>query len=420
MVLAPGDGTPLPVDGRARPDEPTDDAVELYDPPHDRRAFSPADTSASSWVSAWSSIGILVSVVAQETVKGVEEDLVEAFNRLPDGQLFVLSLAQLVTAFVPAVAIVVLVLRRRWRVALLLVLAGGLANVLMVVADALVIDRRLVDALDQIRDQRDLLGGAAYPSSAVLAATTAVVTVAAPWVSRRWRRALWWGVAILALLRLLAVAAPAFDLILGSASARSSARSCCWSSARRAGSRGRGPPRRLADHRAAPEAHRACPARGRHRAALRRHRRGRRSLRRHAAHARGQRRRPAQPYGPRPPVPAVRGRRRHSTLQRRLEHEALLLTLSERAGVRVPAVDRLGTTSNGAVFLVTWAPSTRPVTSDDLRSIAVQADAWMQVRLLHAAGIAHRHLDLAALDLDEDGRVLAGGLRHRPDRAVEP
>ena len=109
---------------------------------------------------------------------------------------------------------VVLVLRRRWRVAVLLVLAGGLANVLMVVADALVIDRRLADALDQVRDQRDLLGGAAYPSSAVLAGTTAVVTVAAPWVSRRWRRTLWWGVAILALLRLLAVAEPAFDLIL--------------------------------------------------------------------------------------------------------------------------------------------------------------------------------------------------------------
>ena len=35
----------------------------------------------------------------------------------------------------------------------------------------------------------------------------------------------------------------------------------------------------------------------------------------------------------------------------------------------------------------------------------VQADAWTQVRLLHGAGIAHRHLALDALDLDEDGRV---------------
>ena len=189
--------------------------MELYDPPHDRRAFSPADTSASVVGAGLVLVGILVSVVAQETVKGVEEDLVEAFNRLPDAlESFVLSLAQLVTAFVPAVAIVVLVLRRRLRVALLLLLAGGIANVLMVVADAFVIDRRLADALDQVRDQRDLLGGASYPSSAVLAATTAVVTVAAPWVSRRWRRTLWWGVAILALLRLLAVAEPAFDLIL--------------------------------------------------------------------------------------------------------------------------------------------------------------------------------------------------------------
>ena len=166
MVLAPRDGTPLPVDGGARPDEPTDDdVVELYDPPHDRRAFSPADMIRLGVGVGLVLVGIFVSVVAQETVKGVEEDLVEAFNRLPDAlESFVLSLAQLVTSFVPAVAMVVLVLRRRWRVALLLVLAGGLANVLMVVADALVIDRRLADALDQVRDQRDLLGGAAYPA----------------------------------------------------------------------------------------------------------------------------------------------------------------------------------------------------------------------------------------------------------------
>ena len=161
MVLAPGDGTPLPVDGDAGPDESTDAAVELYDAPHERRPFSPADTVRLIVGAGLVLIGILVSVVAQETVKGVEEDLVEAFNRLPDSlESLVLSLAQLVTALVPAVAIVVLVLRRRWRVALLLLLAGGLANVIMVVADALVIDRRLVDALDQIRDQRDLLGGA--------------------------------------------------------------------------------------------------------------------------------------------------------------------------------------------------------------------------------------------------------------------
>ena len=73
--------------------------------------------------------------------------------------------------------------------------------------------------------------------------------------------------------------------------------------------------------------------------------------------------------------------------------------------MRVPSVDRVGTTSNGAVFLVMRAPPTRPATSDDLRSPAVQADAWTQVRLLHGAGIAHRHLALDALDLDEDGRV---------------
>jgi undecaprenyl-diphosphatase len=110
---------------------------------------------------------------------------------------------------------------------------------------------------------------------------------------------------------------------------------------------------------------------------------------------------------------AYRGLRFHASevgpgfasLKRRIEHEALALTLAERHGVRVASVLGIGTTSRGAVFLVTRAPTTRPIDIDDLQRPKVIDSIWHQVGELHDAGLAHRHLSLEAITIDDAGEV---------------
>jgi undecaprenyl-diphosphatase len=95
----------------------------------------------------------------------------------------------------------------------------------------------------------------------------------------------------------------------------------------------------------------------------------------------------------------------YSTLKRRVEHEALMLTLAERGGVRVPSVAHVGTTARGSAFLVTREMPTRPVTEADLHAPEVLRSLWAELLNLHRAVIAHRRLTLAAINLDATGRV---------------
>ena len=195
-------------------EEPLRDVVEIFEAPPSRRPFSPGDVLRLLVSIGLIVLGAIVARAAQATIRGLEEDLVDAFGRLPDTfESAVLSLAQLGTSLIPLITLVVLLARGRWKVALVLVLTGFLAFVAMTVADVFVIDRDLADVLARLREE-DSITAASFPSSHVLATTTAVVTVASPWLTRRWKRALWWSVGLLVILRLLAIVHPAFDLVL--------------------------------------------------------------------------------------------------------------------------------------------------------------------------------------------------------------
>jgi hypothetical protein len=65
-------------------DDPVLGAVEVFDPPPARRRFSPADVLRLVVGLILVGIGALVARGAQSTVRGLEEDLLEAFDRLPD------------------------------------------------------------------------------------------------------------------------------------------------------------------------------------------------------------------------------------------------------------------------------------------------------------------------------------------------
>jgi len=382
--------------------------VELFDAPPERRSFSPTDILRLAVGALLMLFGALIAASAQSTVSGLEDDLLRALARLPDrfeGGL--LSLAQLVTSVVPTIVFVTLLVKRRVKLAFLLLAAGMIAGFGTAVADSLVLDNDLSQLLaDPGTDSQWSLVDRSFPNSSVLASTTALVTVAAPFLTRRWRRALWWAVGVLIFLRLLAVAHPAFDFVMavGVGIFVGSALLVLFGSPRSEP----GPSELLDALRAAgysPRRIRRPDDQGDdtlryqfddsdeslHDVSLwTADQRDADLLARLYRRIRYRSSEVGDPY---------------SSIKRRVEHEALVMTLAARTGVGVPDVERIGVTSGGSAFLVTASDDVRAAVEDDLATARVLDDLWHQIGALHSAGVAHRRLALEAMQIDAAGRV---------------
>lgn len=370
-----------------------------------RRTFSPADVLRLLVGVTLVVGGGILAELGQATIRGIERDLLSAFARLPDQiESTVLRVAQFGTRLIPSVAIIVLVVRRQWRVAALLVLAVVLATLGMLGADALVLDRDLADLLAELEAATGE-PSSTFPDAQALAASTAVVTVAAPWVSRHWKRTLWTAVGVLAVLRLIAVSNPPFDLVLsvGVGVVTGSLILLVF------GSPAHAPyPAELLD---------AVRAQGFDPRAIDRLDSEGSALRYQLVDADGDR------YDVLLRTPderdadllerlyrQVRFRASEvdvpfSTVKRRIEHEALVRTLAARGGANVAPVARIGTTARGSAFHVSPQPSARVATPADLESPGFLQQLWTEVGALHAAGVAHRNLALESIRVTDDGGV---------------
>lgn len=399
-----GPGSTAPTGELADPDVD----LSAFTAPPTRRSFSAGDVIRLLVGVSLILVGGVIADSAQSTIRGIERDLLSVFSRLPDRfEDFILSAAQLVTGWVPTVAIVLLLLRRRWKVALLLILAMFLAVVFMLVGDAVVIDRDLEELLEEASRGDSMVGNDA--DSVVLAATTALVTVAAPWLSRRWKRVLWSSVIALVFLRIVAVSQPAFDLVLalGIGTAVGSLILLLFGSP----TTEPGPEELVAglrrvnlDPRSVTRAqqvdsvvrYRVTDGEGRELDVTLRTPDERDAELLNRLY-RGLRFRASE-------VDTA-----YATLKRRVEHEALVLAVAERSGVPAPRLVRIGTTERGSAFLVTDAVGARPVEDDDLSSPAFRASLWRDVGELHDAGVAHRSLSLESIRVDRDGQPLLTG-----------
>ncbi|HKE76098.1 MAG TPA: lysylphosphatidylglycerol synthase transmembrane domain-containing protein [Acidimicrobiales bacterium] len=354
-------------------------------------------------------VGLFGATLARNTVGGVEADIVEAYERIPDRVAEVLTaFAYLLAAGLPFLAIVVLLLRRRFRRALALLLGGYVATWALVGLDRALADRGVVERVRADTGRNVELTDPRFATSPLIASVVAMVVIASPWLSQRWRRALWSGVGVLVVLRMVSSGQPAFDVVLalavgvvvgsaalvviGTPSADPEAAELV------AMLRPVAPATRIEQvDRDDPLAYRIAVA-------------GEPPL---AMTVRTDRDRSADLLGRLWRYARLRSTevdRPHVTVQRRVEHEALAQSLAAAGGARVATVRSVISSPGGAVGLVTDAVDGSPATAEGGGpDRAALVDAWRQVGRLHAAGIAHRSLGLRRFTVTRDGQAVLTG-----------
>ena len=160
------------------------------------------------------SIGLFLAALAQNTIGGAEADLVTWFNRLPDQTIgLVVGTGQLIVIVVPLAVWILLLWRRQFRLWGMQLLAMNVASWMLTI-----IESRYADRLGVIEDthaiSRGWVADTGFPTSSAIAASAAFVTVSAPWLSRRWRRATWSTLIVLVLLRIVASGEPPLDIMV--------------------------------------------------------------------------------------------------------------------------------------------------------------------------------------------------------------
>ena len=193
---------------------PEESVVAFHGPPRSRRRFSPGDLIRLIGGALIVVAGLLVATLGRSTANGLEADIARQVAHLPtrvaEG---LLALAQMLATLVPLVAAGYLLARRRFALVAQLVLAGAVALGVMALIEARIDSGQLGQVLDEFTSARGLVTEV-FPSAGFVAAATAIVGVAAPWMSRRWRRTAWGSIALLVVLRLATSVVPAGDVLL--------------------------------------------------------------------------------------------------------------------------------------------------------------------------------------------------------------
>jgi undecaprenyl-diphosphatase len=372
-----------------------------------RRVRSPSDVLRLLVGGVLVVLGLVLATVAEHTVGGAQADLVDAVSRLPSGlEQGVVGVAQVIAISVIAVIAVTLMVQLRWRRLGVLALGAIVAAIAMVLADHVLDLPETTRAIALNGVRVGWIDDPGFPSSAYLAASAAVVTLAGVWMSRRWKRALWGAVVVLALLRMLSSATGALDVVLAVAVGVvvGSLALVVF-----------GAPNR------APEADALVDA-------LRSAIPGLRSIRQlggesesltyrieatgdqlmfvklrtpddrsadylsrlyHSVRLRG--------FEVEPP---------YSTVQRRIEHEALVLYRATDAGAAAPRLVNIVATRDGSAMLVTDLIVGERMTHIDLDRVdrTLLDRLWHEVAVLDGAHIAHRNLALENVLVDAGDR----------------
>jgi undecaprenyl-diphosphatase len=351
---------------------------------------------------------LTLAVAAENTMAGIEADLLRLVDRLPSGLAdFLVGLVQLVAVVTPLVAVAVVLVLRRFRLAALVVVATLVAAVLEALL-ASGLDHLELPSLAQALAEQSWVAGAAFPSPAWICGAAASATVASPWLTRGGRRAAWWLVGAFAITRMVTghevpltvLSAIALGSVVGSAglllagrpSLRPDRRQVIDAMARsglevtsleRAGVDARG---------STPYFAKLADGRRLFVKALGQDERDADLL------FRAWRRLRLQNVGDELP---------YSTLRRAVEHEALVSLKAADAGVRTPHMVTVAAVGELTMVLAYDAVEGRTLDEADQGAITddVLHSAWQQVARLRRERIAHRDLRLANVFMDGDGEA---------------
>ena len=352
-------------------------------------------------------VGVLLATVADRTVGGAQADLIEAVSRVPSRvEQVLIGLAQVLTgSVITIVAIAMIIQRHWWRLGVLVLGSLTAAGAVMLLTNVLHLPETKA-AIDAYGDPIGWLTSPGFPSARYLAATAAVVTLASVWLSRSWKRALWLAVLILMTLRALSSSTSSLDVVLAVAVGVvvGSLALVVFGAPNRAPDTGTLVAtlrELLPDLRSLHQRHTGAGALT-YVAGTPDHEyfvKLRTPDDRSADYlARVYRTIRLRAYEVEPPF---------TTVQRRIEHEALALLRAHDGAVHTPALTGILATEDDSALLVTdYIVGERLADFDRERvDAAMLAQLWSQVSALAAARIAHRNLELENVVVDAEGQL---------------
>ena len=198
------------------PPEPVTTVIE--EPPADKHVRTPSDVLHLIVGVLLVLLGLLVAAGGSNTLVGLERDLIEGFDALPEGIATVLYLFfQGIASLIPAGVGLVVLWRRRFRLFGMLILAALVAQTITSVLNDLVVKNFGTPQLLAAVHRPDWLSEAVSIgeiSSTFVAGMVSTVVLGSPWISRAWRRVGWTVVVIAVVFRIAGAQAGPLDIVL--------------------------------------------------------------------------------------------------------------------------------------------------------------------------------------------------------------
>jgi undecaprenyl-diphosphatase len=190
----------------------------IEEPPADKHVRTPSDVLHLIVGVLLVLLGLLVATGASNTLVGLERDLIEAFDALPEAFATAIYVVfQGIASLIPAGVGLVVLWRRRYRLFLMLILAALVAQSITSGLNALVVESFGTPELLAAVHRPDWLQEAVSIgeiSSTFVAGMVSTVVLGSPWISRAWRVVGWTVVVISVVFRVAGAQAGPLDIVL--------------------------------------------------------------------------------------------------------------------------------------------------------------------------------------------------------------
>ena len=193
--------------------------IAIDEPPADKHVRTPSDVLHLIVGVLLVLLGLLVATGASNTLVGLERDLIDAFDALPETLAKVIYLFfQGIASLIPAGVGLVVLWRRRFRLFGMLILAALVAQTLTSVLNDLIVKNlgtpELLAAIHRPEWLKEAVSISGSTSSTFVAGMVSTVVLGSPWINRAWRRVGWTVVVISIAFRIAAAQGGPLDIVL--------------------------------------------------------------------------------------------------------------------------------------------------------------------------------------------------------------